>query len=385
MFVFFIGMRKRIYLSPPSMTGKEKKFVKEAFKSNWISPLGPQVDAFEQEICQVVGVNHGLATSSATTAIHLALLYLNVKAGDLVFCSDFTFSGSCNPILYLDAKPVFIDCEPESWNMSPTALKKAFEWAAKEKKLPKAVIVVDIYGQSADWDELIPICEHYGVPIIEDSAQSLGATYQGKPCGSFGLFGIFSFNGNKIVTTSGGGMVVSKDTKSIDKMRYWASQSKEPGESYLHREVGYNYQLSNISAAIGRGQLLSLSDFIASRKTIWFKYFDAFCSLPISTQPLTEKGESNYWLSSFLLDEDVSVKPRDIIQALKKENIEAKTLFRPMHLQPIFKNCPFFSSNGQDESIGEQLFSTGFSLPSSSHLLGSEQKKVIQTIQKVLS
>jgi len=243
-------LNRRIYLSPPHAGGREMDYIKEAFDTNWIAPLGPNVDEFEKELCRYVGIKHGLALSSGTAGIHLALRYLGVGQGDVVFCSSLTFAGSCSPVIYQQAIPVFIDSEPYSWNMSPDALEKAFQWAQKKNRIPKAVIIVDLYGQSADYDCLVPICERYGVPVIEDAAEALGASYNGRKCGHFGLISVFSFNGNKIITTSGGGMVVSEDSQAIEKMRFWSAQAREDVRHYEHKEIGYNYRLSNICAGI---------------------------------------------------------------------------------------------------------------------------------------
>lgn len=377
-------MNKRIYLSPPHMSGNEMKYIQEAFESNWIAPLGPNVDAFEKEISNYVGAKYGLALSSGTAGIHLALKYLGVGHGDYVFCSSLTFAGSCNPILYQNAIPVFIDSEPESWNMSPVALEKAFEWAKKEKKMPKAVIIVDLYGQSADYDQLLPICEHYGVPVIEDAAEALGATYQGKKCGTFGKIGVFSFNGNKIITTSGGGMVVSDDKEAIDKMRYWATQAREPVLHYEHKEYGYNYRMSNILAGIGRGQLEILDLRIAQKKEIRRRYEEELKGLPISFMPIFEKGSPNYWLTVITVEDVNKSRASDLIHALNNENIESRPVWKPMHLQPVFKAYKFFSHLDSD-SISQHLFERGVCLPSGTTMNEKEQEVVIEIIRECLT
>lgn len=374
----------RIFLSPPHMSGNEMKYIQEAFDTNWIAPLGTNVDKFEEELCDYVGMDHGLALSSGTAGIHLALKYFGVGPGDYVFCSDLTFAGSCNPILYQYANPVFIDSEPESWNMSPIALEKAFEWAKKENKMPKAVIIVDLYGQSADYDSLLPICEHYGVPVIEDAAEALGATYKGKKCGSFGHIGIFSFNGNKIITTSGGGMVVSNDEKAIKKMRFWATQSREAARHYEHKEVGYNYRMSNISAGIGRAQLQALDGFIDNRKNVNDQYKEKLNDFPVNFMPVPENGSPNYWLSVMTLNEDSVVNPVDIITALELENIESRPLWKPMHLQPVFSDAPMFY-HMEIDCIGTYLFEYGICLPSGSSMTDVQQNLVIKTISKVFT
>ncbi len=382
-------MTKRIYLSPPHMSGKEMKYIQEAFDTNWIAPVGPNINAFEKEVCNYVGLKHGLALSSGTAGIHLTLKYVGVKTGDYIFCSDLTFAGSCNPIMYEKAIPVFIDSEPETWNMSPDALEKAFEWAKEQNKMPKAVIIVDLYGQSADYEKLLPICKHYDVPIIEDAAEALGATYRGKKCGTFGHMGVFSFNGNKIITTSGGGMVVSNDEEAIKKMSFWSTQAREPYRHYEHKEIGYNYRMSNICAGIGRGQLEALDDRITVKKQIYHRCKEEFKSLPITMMPICVKGEPNYWLSVFTINESCNVSPEDIIVALENENIESRPVWKPMHMQPVFKDYPFFShgesKNSNDfnscESISENIFNRGICLPSGTAMNKEDSERIIGVIK----
>jgi pyridoxal phosphate-dependent aminotransferase EpsN len=374
----------RIFLSPPHMSGNEMKYIQEAFDTNWIAPLGTNVDKFEEELCAYVGVDHGLALSSGTAGIHLALKYFGVGPGDYVFCSDLTFAGSCNPILYQFANPVFIDSEPETWNMSPIALEKAFEWAKQENKMPKAVIIVDLYGQSADYDLLLPICERYGVPVIEDAAEALGASYKGKKCGSFGHISIFSFNGNKIITTSGGGIVVSNDEEAIKKMRFWATQSKEPTRHYEHKEVGYNYRISNISAGIGRGQLQALDSFIDNRKFIFDQYQEKLKDLPIHFMPISEQGSPNFWLTVITLADDIGFATEDIINELELKNIESRPLWKPMHMQPLFSDSPVFYHK-ETESVGSLLFNYGICLPSGSAMTQVQQDLVIRTINEAFA
>jgi pyridoxal phosphate-dependent aminotransferase EpsN len=360
------------------------KYIQEAFDTNWIAPLGTNVDKFEEELCEYVGVEHGLALSSGTAGIHLALKYFGVGPGDYVFCSDLTFAGSCNPILYQYANPVFIDSEPETWNMSPIALEKAFEWAKKENKMPKAVIIVDLYGQSADYDSLLPICEHFGVPVIEDAAEALGATYKGKKCGSFGHIGIFSFNGNKIITTSGGGMVVSNDEEAIKKMRFWATQSREPAKHYEHKEIGYNYRMSNICAGIGRGQLEILETRIEKKRAIQSIYMGGLNNTPFEFMPISKEGNPNYWLTVVTIKEGYSVTPEMIISQLEKENIESRSLWKPMNLQPLFRSSPFFSHfNEFGNSLGKSLFENGVCLPSGSRLSGEDQELIIELMMRL--
>lgn len=372
-------MNKRIYLSPPHMGDLEMKYVQEAFDTNWIAPLGPNVDSFEKEVCEFIKMDHALALSSGTAGIHLALRYLGVGQGDYFFCSDLTFIGSCNPILYQQSTPVFIDSEPASWNMSPTALEKAFEWARKENKMPKAVIVVDLYGQSADYDKIIPICENYGIPIIEDSAEALGAKYHGKQCGNFGYIGVYSFNGNKIITTSGGGMAVSNDPDAIRKMKFWSTQAKENVRHYEHIEYGYNYRMSNISAGIGRGQLQLLNDRIRIKNEIRRQYEERLSDLPLLFMPIPGKSEPNHWLTVVTVEEP-SIERDEIINALEVENIESRPVWKPMHKQPLFKESLFFSHDA-GAGVGGQIFEKGICLPSGSALTDDEFDRITETIR----
>jgi len=358
------------------------KYIQEAFNTNWIAPLGPNVDAFEQELCDYIGIKHGLALSSGTAGIHLALKYLGVEQGDYVFCSNFTFAGSCNPIMYQNGIPVFISSEPESWNMSSEALEKVFHWAKKENKMPRAVIITDLYGQSADYEELLPICEHYRTPVIEDAAEALGATYEGRKCGTFGHINIFSFNGNKIITTSGGGMVVSDDEEAIKKMRFWATQAREAERHYEHKEIGYNYRMSNICAGIGRGQLEVLNKRVASKKEIRRRYEEGLKGLPIRFMPEFKKGSPNYWLTVITINKDCKFAPEDIIVALEEENIEARPVWKPMHMQPVFKDCMFFSQDN-NYCIGQEVFGTGICLPSGSAMRKEDQDRIINILLSV--
>lgn len=372
--------QKRIYLSPPHMTGKEMKYIQEAFESNWIAPLGPHVDAFEKEVAAYAGVKGALALSSGTAAMHLGLKLLDVGPGDTVFCSSLTFSASANPILYQGATPVFIDSDRETWNMSPAALKRAFEQAKKTGTLPKAVIVVDLYGQSADYDPLLEICNFYGVPVLEDAAEALGATYGQKKCGAFGKLGVFSFNGNKIITTSGGGMLVSDDLEMLSKARFWATQARDPAPHYQHSEIGYNYRLSNLLAAVGRAQLTALEDRVSARRKIFETYRHALSDLPgISFMAEALFGKSNRWLTVMLIDPETGVTPADIMDVLSKENIESRPVWKPMHLQPVFQRYAFFSRE-EKGSISDDLFTSGICLPSGSNLAMDEQKKIIDII-----
>lgn len=371
-------MNDRILLSSPHMGGNEEKYVKDAFDTNWIAPLGPHVDKFEKEVAKYAGKKYATALSSGTAAIHLALITLGVTKGDKVFCSDLTFSASCNPIIYQDATPIFIDSEEDSMNMSPEALELAF----KDHK-PKAVIVVHLYGQSSDMDKIKAICDREGVPIIEDAAESLGATYKDKMSGAIGKLGIYSFNGNKIITTSGGGMLVSNDEDLIKKAKFLATQAREPERYYQHEEIGYNYRMSNISAAIGRGQLEILEKRIDQKTHIYDSYKEAFKDIDsIKMSPVLEYGKPNHWLSIMIIDEKSEVTPLDIILALEEENIESRNVWKPMHMQPIFKEYPFYSQK-DGISVGEDMFNRGICLPSDTKMSDEDIQRVIATIKKI--
>jgi len=380
-----VNAAKRIYLSPPHMSGLEQQYIGQAFESNWIAPLGPNVDAFEKELAAYVGAKGALAVSSGTAAIHLALRLIGVSAGDIVFCSTLTFVASANPILYLGAKPVFIDSEPSSWNMSPQALARAFEDAERTGKLPKAVVVVNLYGQSADYDEIKRICDHYQVPIVEDAAESLGATYKGKKSGTIGKFGIYSFNGNKIITTSGGGMLVSDDVEAIEKARFWATQARDKAVHYQHSEMGYNYRMSNLLAGVGRGQLRVLEDRIAARRQIFERYVQAFEDYPgITFMPEREYGLSTRWLTAMLLDPERygGLKPAELVERLERRNIEARPVWKPLHLQPLFKDALYYPHSETD--VARDLFEHGVCLPSGSSMTEEDQFRVIECIKEVL-
>ena len=371
---------KRIYLCPPHMSGYEMGYIKEAFATNWIAPLGPQVDAFESEMAQYIKCRT-LALSSGTAALHLALRLLGVEQGDIVFCSSLTFIGSVNPVLYLGAEPVFIDSEPESWNMSPVALEKAFAWAKSAGRMPKAVITVDLYGQSADYESLLNICNEYGVPVVEDAAEALGASYKGKACGTLGRFGVFSFNGNKIITTSGGGMLVGADEEALKKALFWATQARDPAPWYQHSEMGYNYRMSNIVAAIGRGQLQVIDERVDAHRAVFERYQEALGDIPgVRFMPEASYGRCNRWLTVMTLDPEIcKVQPMQIINALTAENIESRPVWKPMHLQPLFAGCKYFT-HGDGESIADRLFATGVCLPSGSSMTEGEQQRVIEVV-----
>lgn len=384
--VLNVTTKKRILLSPPHMSGNEEKYVKEAFETNWIAPLGPNLDAFEKELAEYAGVKEAVAVSSGTAAIHLALSILNVKKGDSVFCSSLTFVATANPILYLEAEPVFIDSEPETWNMSPYALETAFKEAVKIGKLPKAIIIVNLYGQPAKMDELLSICNQYKVPVIEDAAESLGSTYKGKASGTFGEFGIYSFNGNKIITTSGGGMVISNDTQSLVRARFLATQARDAAPYYQHSEMGYNYRMSNILAGIGRGQLEVLEERVSARRAVYDLYYQELASLPgFKFMPELANTHSNRWLTALTInDEEIRISTTELLKALEDENIEARHVWKPLHLQPLFAGCRYYPHTRQT-NVSEQLFYSGICLPSGSNMTYDEQMRVINTIKKTIN
>jgi dTDP-4-amino-4,6-dideoxygalactose transaminase len=375
---------EQILLSTPHMGEREREFVEDAFKTNWIAPLGPNVDAFERELAELVGVKHAAAVSSGTAAIHLALVLLGVGRGDTVFCSSFTFAASANPIIYQGAEPVFIDSEPESWNMSPSALEDAFLDAKATGCMPRAVIVVNLYGQSADFDPIVEICRRYGVPIVEDAAESLGATYKGRQSGTLGTLGVFSFNGNKIITTSGGGMLVSDDEDLIVRARFLATQAREPALHYEHQVIGYNYRMSNILAGVGRGQLCVLGQRVEARREVFARYqtelknFSAFEWMPEPTW-----SRSNRWLSTCIVDtKALGMDAQQLIRKLASERIEARPVWKPMQLQPIFSSYRYFPHEGK--SVSERLFETGICLPSGSNMSEIQQDRVIKTLINLL-
>ncbi|MGF9699807.1 aminotransferase class I/II-fold pyridoxal phosphate-dependent enzyme [Paenibacillus sp. MABNR03] len=378
---------KRIYLASPHMSGLEQQYVNDAFITNWVAPLGPNVDAFEKEVAEYVGSAGAVALSSGTAAIHLALVLLNVQAGDTVFCSSLTFVASVNPILYQKATPVFIDSEPDSWNMSPCALGRAMKAYADKGKKPKAVIVVNLYGQSADYDSLKKICDEYEVPIIEDAAESLGATYKGRMSGTIGKFGVYSFNGNKIITTSGGGMLVSDDFDSLNKARFLATQARDKAVYYQHSHIGYNYRLSNVLAGIGRGQLRVLDERIEQKRSIYYRYNRALSHTiaGVSFMPEATYGKSTRWLTTLLIDlQLLKTSIPYIINYLDCLNIESRNVWKPMHLQPMFKECEFFVHEGSQD-VSQFLYNTGLCLPSGTNMSEDEQEQVIRHLREILS
>lgn len=371
---------ERIYLSSPHIGGLEEKFVVEAFESNWIAPLGPHVDAFEREFCEIVGSSHAAALSSGTAALHLALQLMRVGAGDEVFVSTLTFSASVNPIRYLGANPVFIDSERVSWNLDPALLEQALEECARDGRLPKAVVVVHLYGQSADMERIQAACERYGVAIVEDAAEALGATYKDRVPGTMGKAGIFSFNGNKIITTSGGGMLVSDDEKLVRHARKLATQARDPAPHYEHSEIGYNYRLSNVLAGIGRGQLRVLEDRVRARRRNFEFYLEALGDQPgIEFMPEAPWGRHTRWLTTLTIDPKLFGANREEVRlALEAENIEARPVWKPMHLQPVFAGYDRVGG-----AVAEDLFDRGLCLPSGSNLTEGDLSRVVDVIRRV--
>ncbi|BAZ12828.1 DegT/DnrJ/EryC1/StrS aminotransferase [Calothrix sp. NIES-4071] len=370
-------MNKPILLSTPHMSYRELEFVKEAFATNWIAPVGPHVDAFENEFCLLTGAAHAAAVSSGTAAIHLALRLLGVESGSEVFCSTLTFAATANPIVYQGAKPVFIDSDYKSWNMNPDLLREALAARARIGKLPKAVILVHLYGQSADIEPILAACNEYDIPLIEDAAESLGATYKGQSPGTFGRIGIYSFNGNKIITTSGGGMLVSDNPELVAKARFLATQARDNAPHYQHSEIGFNYRLSNVLAGIGRGQLQVLSERVAARRHNFEVYQQALDNLPgVEFMPEADFGTCTRWLTCLTVDPEAFGADREQIRlTLATQQIEARPVWKPLHLQPVFAECECFGG-----AVASDLFARGLCLPSGSNLTHEELERVIEAI-----
>lgn len=373
---------RRIYLSPPHLSeeGYELELVKEVFASNWIAPLGPQVDGFEREFAEYIGVKQAAALSSGTAALHLALQMVGVERGDTVLCSTFTFSASVNAIAYLDAVPHFIDCDSRTWNIDPELVAEELKRLAARRKLPKAVVAVDLYGQSVDFDPVIDACAEFEVPLIEDAAEALGASYKGKHTGRFGLISAFSFNGNKIITTSGGGMLTSDDTRFVEKARFLATQARDPAPHYQHSEIGNNYRLSNVLAAIGRGQLRVLESRVKRKREVFDYYHERLGVLPgIKFMPEPDGFQSTRWLTCAVIDPAEFGANRDQIRlALEISNIESRPLWKPMHLQPVFADFP--ATGG---AVSEGLFQHGVCLPSGTTLTDEQLSLICEIVEEV--
>jgi dTDP-4-amino-4,6-dideoxygalactose transaminase len=370
-------MHKAIFLSPPHMSGYEQQYVIEAFKSNFIAPLGPMVDAFEKEFCAKVNARYAAAVSSGTSALHLALQLAGVKRGDEVFTSTLTFIGSASPIMYIGAKPVFVDCDAKTWNMDPGLVSEALEKRAKNGSLPKTLVLVHLYGQCADIGPIKKVCDRYNVVLIEDAAEALGADYKGRSAGTFGKFGIFSFNGNKIITTSGGGMLISDDEAIVEKAKFLSQQARDPAPHYEHSEIGYNYRMSNIIAAIGRGQLKVLDERIAAKRKIYDYYVEAMKELPgIEFMPEANYGRSNRWLTCLTINPQKFGADRETIRTrLEASNIEARPLWKPMHLQPVFADSERIGGN-----VAEDLYNRGLCLPSGTAMTAADLDRVVKVI-----
>jgi pyridoxal phosphate-dependent aminotransferase EpsN len=374
---------KRIHLSIPHMGGEERRFVADAFDSNWLSTVGPNVDGFERELAERLGGGvHALAVSSGTAALHLILRALGVGPGDRVAVSTLTFAGSVWPILYLGAEPVFVDSETTSWNVDPELLREYLRKAEVRGDLPKVFVAVHLYGQAADLNPILDACREFGVTLVEDAAESLGATSRGRETGTIADYSILSYTGNKIITTTGGGAVIARDPALLARMKKWANQSREPAVEYLHAEYGFNYRMSNVLAGIGRGQLRVLDGHVARRRAIFDQYREAFADLTgVTPQPEAAWGRHTRWLSVFSIDpNEVPVTPEAVVRELERENIEARPVWRPMHMQPVFEGAQ--SVRGE---VAERLFETGICLPSSSSLSGEDQRRVIESVRSAVS
>jgi len=375
----------RIFLSLAHMSGHEQDFIKEAFDTNWVVPLGPNVDAFEQSLASYVGESrHVVALSAGTAAIHLGLILLDVQPGDEVICQSFTFAASANPIAYLEAKPVFIDSETDTWNMDPALLEEAIQDRLhKTGKLPKAIIPVHLYGMPAKMDEIMKVADRYGIPVVEDAAEALGSTLSGQKCGTFGELGVLSFNGNKIITTSGGGALVCRTEEQAKRTVFYATQARDAAPHYQHSQIGYNYRMSNICAGIGRGQMEVLQQRVEQRRKnnqYYRKHLSTIKAITFQTEPSTNFF-SNYWLTSIIINPEKvkGVTREDVRLALEQANIESRPLWKPMHLQPVFSSCPFYG-----DKVSETLFNNGLCLPSGSSLTENDLERVVNILQDCL-
>jgi dTDP-4-amino-4,6-dideoxygalactose transaminase len=374
---------KRLYLSSPTMHGEEQQYVQEAFDTNWIAPLGKNVDEFETTVAAYVGVQEAAALTAGTAALHLAVKLAGVRPGDIVLCSDLTFAATVNPVSYEGGIQVFIDSERDTWNMDPQALEAAFEkYDGKKYPKPKAVIVANLYGTPAKLDTLRAICDAHDTVLIEDAAESLGATYKGQQTGTFGTWNAISFNGNKIITTSGGGMFLSDDVEAVKKVRFWATQAREPFPYYEHKEIGYNYRMSNIVAGIGRGQMHHIDEHIAQKQAIYHRYKEGFIGVPVEMNPYVPCSEPNFWLSCFTINKGQAVTPDDIRLELAKYNIESRPIWKPMHLQPVYAANDFITL---DDPVGEDVFARGLCLPSDNKMTEEQQGVVIDIIRALFN
>jgi pyridoxal phosphate-dependent aminotransferase EpsN len=366
------------------MSGDEVKMIEDAFASNWIAPLGPHVDAFERETARFVGVGSALALASGTAALHLAGELLNIGRGDLVFCSSLTFSATIAPFYHKGAECAFIDSEPESWNMSPKALDTAFEDCSRAGKMPKAVVIVNLYGQSCDMDPILETCRRYGTPVIEDAAESLGARYRGRQTGAFGKFSVFSYNGNKIITTSGGGMLLSDDADAIARARFLSTQARDPAPWYQHSTLGWNYRLSNVLAGIGRGQMLHINERVSARRRIFDRYVRELGGIEgIEFMPEPQWSVSNRWLTALTLKKPIAVSPLSVLDHLASLNIEGRPVWKPMHLQPVFERSRYYP-HGDRRDVSAELFRNGLCLPSGSAMTEEQQTCVIEAVKEAL-
>lgn len=367
-------MEKRIFLSSPTMHGEEQAYIKEAFDTNWVAPLGKNVNEFEKEMAAYIGVGHAAALTAGTAALHLAVKLAGVHRGDKVFCSDLTFSATVNPVSYEGGEQVFIDSERDTWNMDPKALEKAFE------KYPecKCVVVANLYGTPSKLDEIRAICDVHGAVMIEDAAESLSATYKGRQTGTFGQYNAISFNGNKIITTSGGGMLLSDDADAIAKARFWATQARDPAPWYQHSEIGYNYRMSNIVAGIGRGQLLHLDEHRQLKENIYRTYEKGLADLPVKMNPYLDCSRPNFWLSCMTIDSGCSITPEQVRLALEEHNIEARPIWKPMHMQPVYGANDFITAG---DNVGEDIFARGICLPSDIKNTEEDMARIIDVIR----
>ena len=370
---------KKIWLSSPHMGGNERKYVKDAFDTNWIAPVGPNISGFEQRLSSLSNGFYVAALSSGTASLHLALILLGVKKGDKVLCSSFTFSASANPIAYVGADPVFIDSERDSWNMCPVLLEQAIKECISEGEKPKAIMLVHLYGMPAKMDEIMRIANQYNIPVIEDAAEALGSTYKNQPLGTFGKFGVYSFNGNKIITTSGGGALICEDKSLIEKATFLATQARDDKPHYEHSEIGYNYRMSNVCAGIGLGQLEVLEERVAQKRAIKSFYKEELSSIKeISFLGENQGNFSNFWLTTILLSENSTIDREQLRLHLEKDNIESRPLWKPMHLQPVFKDCKAYV-NG----VSEDLFNRGLCLPSGTNMSSEDLKRVVNKIKEL--